>query len=404
MIEAARLNKVFETGDNKTHAVRDVSFTVAPGELFVVMGLSGSGKSTLLRMLNRLVEPTSGELSVDGRDLLAMNEADLREMRNRKVNMIFQHFALFPHRTVRENAAYGMRLRGAAAAERQERSDWALRTVGLAQWADAYPSELSGGMRQRVGLARALATDAEIMLMDEPFSALDPLIRRDMQDLLLGLQRDLRRTIVFVTHDLNEAMRLGDRIMVMRDGGVVQLGTATDILDSPADAYVRDFVSDVDRSRVLTAGSVLRDPLTTAGVDDNPRDVLRSLADSHTGAVYVLDADGRIAGVAHDEQLARAVDEGRASLRESPGCLSDAYGRVGPDTLLVDLFSTAGQHSVPLAVTDDDGRLLGVVPRAALLTALSVPEAPEDANSPTGGGSSDTPGGTQEEAADAVQR
>ncbi|MGY0490025.1 quaternary amine ABC transporter ATP-binding protein [Streptomyces sp. WG-D5] len=405
MIEAARLNKVFETADNAVHAVRDVSFTVAPGELFVVMGLSGSGKSTLLRMLNRLVDPTSGELHVDGRDLLAMDHAELRELRNRKVNMIFQHFALFPHRTVRENAAYGMRLRGATAAEREERSDWALRTVGLADWADAYPSELSGGMRQRVGLARALATDAEIMLMDEPFSALDPLIRRDMQDLLLGLQRDLRRTIVFVTHDLNEAMRLGDRIMVMRDGGVVQLGTATDILDSPADAYVRDFVSDVDRSRVLTAGSVLRPPLTTAGLDDSPRDVLRALTDAEATAVYVLDADGRVAGVAHADGVARAADEGRASLRDAPDCLSDAYGRAGPDTLLVDLFATAGKHSVPLAVTDGDGRLLGVVPRAALLTALAAPQAPADPNTPQDSAGSASDGSKQEEvAADAVQR
>ncbi|MCX4835131.1 betaine/proline/choline family ABC transporter ATP-binding protein [Streptomyces sp. NBC_01016] len=401
VIEAARLNKVFESADNTVHAVRDVSFTVEPGELFVVMGLSGSGKSTLLRMLNRLIEPTSGELRVDSRDLLAMNDADLRELRNRKVNMIFQHFALFPHRTVRENAAYGIQLRGGTAAERKERSDWALSTVGLSDWAEAYPSALSGGMRQRVGLARALATDAEVMLMDEPFSALDPLIRRDMQDLLLGLQRDLRRTIVFVTHDLNEAMRLGDRIMVMRDGGVVQLGTATDILDSPADAYVRDFVSDVDRSRVLTARAVMREPLTTAGLDDAPRDVLRAMADIEAGAVYVLDSDGLVSGVAHAEDIARAADAGHASLRDSPESLTDAYGRAGPDTLLVDLFPAAGRYAVPLAVTDDDGRLLGVVPRAALLTALSAPEAP---NSREEGDTSETSGSTQEEVADAVQR
>ncbi|WP_241266971.1 quaternary amine ABC transporter ATP-binding protein [Streptomyces scabichelini] len=366
-----------ESESDGVHAVDGVTFDVAPGELFVVMGLSGSGKSTLLRMLNRLVEPTSGELRVDGRDVLTMGDADLRELRNRKVSMVFQHFALFPHRTVRENAAYGMRLRGVAESERLDRADWALRTVGLGDRGDAFPAELSGGQRQRVGLARALATDAEILLMDEPFSALDPLIRRDMQDLLLTLQRDLRRTIVFVTHDLNEAMRLGDRIMVMRDGRVVQLGTATDILHTPADDYVRDFVSDVDRSRVLTASAIMREPLMTASADDDPQDVLRRLSNIEAAGVYVRDS-GRIAGVARDDLLAQAVREGRTSLRE---CLVDEYERTGPDTLLVDLCPRVGRHAVPLAVTDDDGHLLGVVPRAALLTALSDPRK-SDATDP----------------------
>ncbi|GAB3012049.1 glycine betaine/L-proline ABC transporter ATP-binding protein [Streptomyces pseudoechinosporeus] len=370
MIEASRLEKVYGSASDGVHAVDGVTFDVAPGELFVIMGLSGSGKSTLLRMLNRLVEPTSGELRIDGRDVLAMGDADLRELRNRKVNMVFQHFALFPHRTVRENAAYGMRLRGVAESERLDRADWALRTVGLGDRGDAYPGELSGGQRQRVGLARALATDAEILLMDEPFSALDPLIRRDMQDLLLTLQRDLRRTIVFVTHDLNEAMRLGDRIMVMRDGRVVQLGTATDILHTPADDYVRDFVSDVDRSRVLTASAIMREPLMTASADDDPQDVLRRLSNVEAAGVYVRDSDGRIAGVARDDLLAQAVRVGRTSVRE---CLVEEYERTSPDTLLVDLCPRVGRHAVPLAVTDDDGRLLGVVPRAALLTALSDP-------------------------------
>ncbi|MDW8471551.1 betaine/proline/choline family ABC transporter ATP-binding protein [Streptomyces scabiei] len=371
------MNKLYGTTSDGVHAVDGVTFDVAPGELFVIMGLSGSGKSTLLRMLNRLVEPSSGTLRIDGRDVLGMGDADLRELRNHKINMVFQHFALFPHRTVRQNAAYGMRVRGVTEAERLERADWALKTVGLGDRGDAYPDQLSGGQRQRVGLARALATDAEILLMDEPFSALDPLIRRDMQDLLLTLQRDLRRTIIFVTHDLNEAMRLGDRIMVMRDGRVVQLGTATDILHTPADDYVRDFVSDVDRSRVLTASAIMREPLMTANADDDPRDVLRRLSNAEASGVYVRDADGRIVGVARDDLLAQAVRENRASLRE---CLVDEYEQTGPDTLLVDLCPRVGRHAVPLAVTDDDGHLLGVVPRAALLTALSDPRTTDSSD------------------------
>jgi glycine betaine/proline transport system ATP-binding protein len=223
-----------ESEKKQKAAADDVTFAVAPGEFFVIMGLSGSGKSTVLRMLNRLIEPTSGELLIDGRNAASMPDDELRQLRNRKINMVFQHFALFPHRTVRENAAYALHVRHEPEAARAERADWALKTVGLGDWGDSLPGELSGGMRQRVGLARALASDADILLMDEPFSALDPLIRRDMQDLLMTLQRDLQRTVVFVTHDLNEAMRMGDRIMIMRDGRVVQLGTAQEILNTPA--------------------------------------------------------------------------------------------------------------------------------------------------------------------------
>ncbi|MGW0734757.1 quaternary amine ABC transporter ATP-binding protein [Streptomyces sp. NPDC002851] len=356
--------------DKKFLAVNDVSFEVAPGELFVIMGLSGSGKSTLLRMLNRLIPPTSGELLVGGRSVSKMRDAELRELRNNKINMVFQHFALFPHRTLRENAAYGLQVRGISESERKERAEWALKTVGLGDRADAYPSELSGGQRQRVGLARALATDAEILLMDEPFSALDPLIRREMQDLLMSLQQELQRTIVFVTHDLNEAMRLGDRIMVMRGGRVVQLGTGEEILSRPANDYVSEFVSDVDRSRVITAGSVMRRPIITAHVSDSPADVLQRLGDVDAGAVYVLDNDGVIRGVAGNDELGDALRSGQTAIRD---CLTDGFQHVLADTPLMDLCKLVARHSVPLAVTDDDGRLLGVVPKAALLAALSNP-------------------------------
>lgn len=351
-------------------AVDDVSFDVAPGELFVVMGLSGSGKSTLLRLLNRLIPPTSGELLVGGRDVAGMGEAELRELRNKKMNMVFQHFALFPHRTLLDNAAYGLKVRGVPEAERKERAAEALRTVGLGERANARPSELSGGQRQRVGLARALATDAEILLMDEPFSALDPLIRREMQDLLISLQQELQRTIVFVTHDLNEAMRLGDRIMVMRAGGVVQLGTAQEILSRPANEYVSEFVSDVDRSRVLTAGSVMRRPVITAQLSDAPADVLDRLGDADAAAVYVLDGDGVIRGVAGSDALSAALAGGQTGIGE---CLGGDFQHIRAEVPLMDCCDLVGKHSVPLAVTDENGRLLGVVPRAALLAALSNP-------------------------------
>ncbi|MDO9395414.1 MAG: glycine betaine/L-proline ABC transporter ATP-binding protein, partial [Herbiconiux sp.] len=231
-----------------TVGVQDVSVSIDRGELYMLMGLSGSGKSTVLRMLNGLNTPTSGSVILDGHDLSKVSAAELREIRNRKVSMVFQHFALLPHKTVRENAAYGLKIRGTSAKELRDRAEWALETVGLKGWGDKLPSELSGGMKQRVGLARGLATDADVLLMDEPFSALDPLIRREMQDLLLKLRDEVERTIVFVTHDLDEAMRLGDRITLLGDGLVAQTGTAAEILTNPADDYVRRFVADVDRT------------------------------------------------------------------------------------------------------------------------------------------------------------
>jgi glycine betaine/proline transport system ATP-binding protein len=351
-------------------AADDVTFSVAPGEFFVIMGLSGSGKSTVLRMLNRLVEPTSGELLIGGRDVATMPDAELRELRNRKINMVFQHFALFPHRTVRENAAYALHVRNESATARAERADWALETVGLGDWGDSLPGELSGGMRQRVGLARALASDADILLMDEPFSALDPLIRRDMQDLLMTLQRDLRRTVVFVTHDLNEAMRMGDRIMIMRNGKVVQLGTAQEILNTPADDYVTEFISDVDRSRVLTAGTIMQPPLVTATEQDDPEEVLRRLSNVEGVGAYVLNDDGGIAGVTRVDLLAAAVGRQRTTLGQ---LVTNEYRAVDADTPLSDICSLVGRNSVPLGVTDSEGRLVGVVPRATLLAALATP-------------------------------
>ncbi|WP_246632631.1 quaternary amine ABC transporter ATP-binding protein [Pseudonocardia nigra] len=353
-----------------TLAVHDVSFEVMPGELFVVMGLSGSGKSTLVRLLNRLVEPSEGSIRIDGRELGSLGDADLRELRNRRMSMVFQHFALLPHRTVRQNVEYGLQIRGVPDAERHDQGEWALEQVGLADRADAYPGQLSGGMQQRVGLGRALASDTDVLLMDEPYSALDPLIRRDMQALLTRLQAELHKTIVFITHDLNEAMLLGDRILLLKDGELVQVGTAPEILARPADDYVADFVSDVDRTRVLTAADVLQKPRVVVRLDDLPADVLRLLGESEANGAYVVDDERRVLGVVGDEWLGHAARRGVPSI--AADALSSDFLTTESDRPLIDLVHLVGKHSVPLAVVDDEHRLMGVVPRAAVLASLAT--------------------------------
>ncbi|GDY52295.1 glycine/betaine ABC transporter ATP-binding protein [Streptomyces violaceusniger] len=328
-----------------TAAVIDASFAVEAGQIFVVMGLSGSGKSTLLRMLNGLLEPTAGRVLFDDDDLTALTPKGLREVRSRKISMVFQHFALFPHRSVLENAAYGLEVQGVPREERIRRATEALELVGLAGWEKSWPDELSGGMQQRVGLARALATDADMLLMDESFSALDPLIRRDMQDQLLQLQKRLKKTIVFITHDLNEAMRLGDRIAVMRDGRIVQIGTAEDILVTPANDYVASFTQDVDRSRVLTAGAIMAEP---------------------------------------SEALGTTTDDG-TTLRTEQDVLAAAPATVTESTPIMELFQPCSRSGVAVAVTDDDGALTGVVTRARLLAVLGEPDpGPDGAEPPAG--------------------
>jgi len=349
-------------------AAAEVDFTVERGELFVVMGLSGSGKSTVLRMINRLNEPTTGSLLVDGEEVTTLSERRLREVRNRRIGMVFQHFSLLPHRTVRDNAAYGLKVRGVGKEERRERAQTALSRVGLDANGDRYPHELSGGMRQRVGLARALVSDPDVLLMDEPFSALDPLIRRDMQDLLLELQAEQERTIVFVTHDLNEAMRIGDKVMMMRQGRVVQCAPGSEILAAPADDYVSEFIADVDRARVLTAHDLLRPPLLTLGVDESPRAGLTRLGDHEATGAFVTAEGGRLLGVATTETLDDAIRRGDRDLAES---VIDEYDAVQPDAVVGDFMHLAGRRRVPVTVVDD-GRLVGVVPRAVILSSLST--------------------------------
>ncbi|GAB3737529.1 betaine/proline/choline family ABC transporter ATP-binding protein [Nocardiopsis nanhaiensis] len=298
-----------------TAAVIDVSFEVQPGEIFVVMGLSGSGKSTLIRMLNGLLESTSGSVEIDGVDITTLSKKNLLSLRSQKISMVFQHFALLPHRTVLENAAYSLELRGLPRAERHAKAKETLALVGLDGWEDKLPQQLSGGMQQRVGLARALTADTDIILMDEAFSALDPLIRRDMQTQLLELQKSLGKTIVFITHDLNEAMRLGDRICVLRDGRVAQVGTAEEILNDPATEYVARFIEDVDRTRVLTAASAIDDGETAdAGTPEVPAATpIAELYDSMATAerLSVVTEDGESLGVVSRSSVLAALSTGK---------------------------------------------------------------------------------------------
>jgi glycine betaine/proline transport system ATP-binding protein len=353
-----------------TAAVIDATFEVAAGEIFVVMGLSGSGKSTLIRTVNGLLEPTAGTISIDGQDVTHLSKAQLREVRRTKVSMVFQHFALLPHRTVGENAAYPLALRGIGKAEREQRAEEALAMVGLGGWGGSLPSQLSGGMRQRVGLARALAAGTDVLLMDEAFSALDPLIRKEMQDQLLELQSELGKTILFITHDLNEAMRLGDRIAMMRDGRIVQVGSAEQILNEPATDYVAQFVADVDRSRVLTAGAVMERPAAVVGAETGPKAAHKVMREHQVPALLVTGRNRRLEGVVWEEDVADAVKTGgdRLPLR------TEDVVRVAADTPLIDLFGDAASTRAPLAVVDDQGRLQGVIPRVTLLSALSVPD------------------------------
>lgn len=293
--------------------VKDVSFDVAPGEVFVVMGLSGSGKSTLVRLLTRLIDHTAGSIVLNGQDVTAATEAQLRELRRNHVSMVFQHFGLLPHRQVIDNVAYGLEIRGVPKKERRKRAFEIVDLVGLSGYERSYPDQLSGGMQQRVGLARALAGDPEMLMFDEPFSALDPLIRRDMQNEVIRLHKELRKTMVFITHDLAEALKLGDRILIMRDGEIVQIGRPDQVVGAPADDYVREFVSDVPKSHVLTLRWVMRDPVGDEGAGTEPlhqdqivKHAARAVLAAQ-GPVRVVDDNGTLVGVVDDEDILRVV-------------------------------------------------------------------------------------------------
>jgi glycine betaine/proline transport system ATP-binding protein len=352
--------------------VRDASLRVEAGEFLVVMGLSGSGKSTLLRCLNRLIAPTCGEVFLDGVDITRLSDKALREVRMRKFGMVFQHFALLPHRTVLENAAFGLELQRVDPAERSRRAAEALELVGLSGWAGSLPGELSGGMQQRVGLARALAVNPDILLMDEAFSALDPLIRRDMQEELLGLQSRMRKTIVFITHDLDEALLLGDRIVIMKDGQIVQVGAPETILTQPADDYVARFVEKVDVSKVLTAEAVMHKASSITWPKDGPKAALHKMREVGISGIMVRDRDQRLLGVISAEDAARALD---AHVETLEGLIRPVPS-VRLETPLAEIFGIA---QFPVAVVDEERRLRGLVVRGALLAALAGNRAPERA-------------------------
>ncbi|NLB19040.1 MAG: glycine betaine/L-proline ABC transporter ATP-binding protein [Syntrophomonadaceae bacterium] len=352
-----------------TVAVNNASLAIEQGESFVVMGLSGSGKSTLIRCLNRLIEPTSGSVIIDGADVTRMDQNALQDLRRKKISMVFQSFAVFPHRTVLENTAYGLKIRGLPFEERNKKAYETLEMVGLKGWENSYPDQLSGGMKQRVGLARALATEPDILLMDEAFSALDPLIRKEMQNELIELQNAMRRTIVFITHDLDEALKIGDRIALMKDGAIVQIGTPEEILMTPASNYVEKFVEDVDLSRVLTAEMVMNKPITVVTFPkDGPRVALRSMWENGISSVFAVDSSFRLQGIVMAEDALQAVEQNQKDLTQ---ILNRDISTVTPDTVLKDLFSLLAGKNLPLAVVNDENRLLGIVVRGSVMAKLA---------------------------------
>ncbi|RIX52803.1 glycine betaine/L-proline ABC transporter ATP-binding protein [Paenibacillus nanensis] len=386
IIEAKKLTKIFGHDPKKaiplldkgwskekilaetklTVGVNQADFSIEEGQIFVIMGLSGSGKSTLVRLLNRLIEPTSGQLLFGGRDVMKMTAEELRQLRRKNIGMVFQKFALFPHRTVIQNIEYGLEVQGIDKKKRRDLAMQSLELVGLKGWENSYPDQLSGGMQQRVGLARGLANDPDVLLMDEAFSALDPLIRKDMQDELLELQSKMKKTIVFITHDLDEALRIGDQIALMKDGSIVQIGSPEEILMQPANKYVERFVEDVDLSKVLTAAHAM-EKAETVTLDKGPRVALQFMRERGVSSLYVVDKSMKLLGLVSAEDASNAVKDGRK--------LEDIIQRkvpvTYPEALLNELFEMMASSRHPVAVTDENGRLMGVVIKGAVLAALA---------------------------------
>ncbi|MDD4570068.1 MAG: glycine betaine/L-proline ABC transporter ATP-binding protein [Tepidanaerobacteraceae bacterium] len=359
-------DKILNT-TGQTVGVNNASFSVDDGEFFVIMGLSGSGKSTLIRCLNLLNMPTSGEVIVDGEDIVKFDKKQLREFRQKKVAMVFQNFGLFTHRTLLGNVEYGLEIRNIDKDKRQQIALETLESVGLKGWEYKKPTELSGGMQQRVGLARALANDPDILLMDEPFSALDPLIRRDMQVELLEIQSKLKKTIVFITHDINEAFKLGDRVAVMKDGKIVQQGNPEDILNNPSDEYIEDFVKSIDRTKVIQAKNIMRKPNALVSMKDGVRVAIKEMQANDISSVFVVGEKMKLEGIVTIDDCVEAVKNKQSSLKD---LLRHDYYKTSEDEYIEHLLENATKSRYPIVVVNDDNRLLGIIVRTSILSGL----------------------------------
>ena len=348
-------------------ALRDVTFGVAPGEIFVVMGLSGSGKSTLVRCLIRLIEATRGRVLFDGEDVFSFTREELIQFRRQKVAMVFQHYGLLPHRRVLDNVAYGLEIQGVETDERYRAAREAIATVGLDGWEGYFPREMSGGMQQRVGLARALAVDADVLLMDEPFSGLDPLIRREMQDQLISLQTELHKTIVFITHDLNEALKVGDRIAIMRDGEIIQQGAPEEIVTLPADDYVSEFVQDVSKAKVIQARAIMQDADAIIHEWQGPRAALHVMNSGNANCAFLLGRDRVLKGLVTEDRAAALARDHVEQLRDVQ---VESVMTASPDDYIEDIIPMAARTHHPIAVVDEEGRLIGEIHRGALLAGM----------------------------------
>ena len=373
---AGRDKGFFQSQMGNVIGLQDVSFEVGQGETFVIMGLSGSGKSTMVRCLIRLIEPTAGEIIIGGRDITAMTDKELMEFRRANIAMVFQHYGLQPHRNVLDNASWGLEVQGINKQERYARTKEVLDLVGLGGWEEAYPRQLSGGMQQRVGLARALAVDTDILLMDEPFSGLDPLIRRQMQDELLRLQNELHKTIVFITHDLNEALKLGDRIAIMHDGQVAQIGSPEDIVLRPEDEYVGDFTQDVRLESVLTASKVMVTPKATVMGHQGPRAALHTIGNSDGDAAWVVDMREHYLGMLTITEAERALRAGVKRIDEAWEYVDRGYQSASPGTTFDELIPMAMSSNFPIPCCDEDNVLVGEVHRSALAEAIAETSTP----------------------------